>query len=40
MIVDFRNMPGLENLVDMQALEGLQNKMIPGVNIPGGTNLW
>ena len=39
MIVDFRNMPGLENLVDMQALEGLQNKMIPGVNIPGGTNL-
>lgn len=39
MIVDFRNMPGLENLVDMQALEGLQNKMIPGVNIPKGTNL-
>jgi hypothetical protein len=39
MILDFRNMPGLENLVDMQALEGLQNKMIPGVNIPEGTNL-
>ena len=39
MILDFRNMPNLKNLVDMQALEGLQNTMIPGVNIPGGTNL-